>query len=266
MHADRDDLPQYLQRNTGNAARWIVAVIAASGITLGALYIGSKSMGQNHTAAISEKLSREEAWRKEQAKQQARNARIEAEKEELRNWWKKDEAHWQRSTEASQQEAQEGERTFTKEMLDKMAGRTAPITQPRQNSFNDGNYTPQGTRNIVGSDPVRQTEAYPRPSQSQGTTTSHLSGSERARIKQWSGPIWYDARWSYSSNRIDSRSVCTNHGRGSVDYRECRKAAKQYFRDQCKVFRDRYDRERSDSSYVRRERYCSAASVFNPLG
>ena len=260
-------MPYNLQHKTGSSAvRWIVAVIAASGITLGALYIGSQSIGQNHTAAISEKLSRDEAWRKEQAMQQARNAQIEAEKEEMRNWWKKDEAHWQQSTEASHQTPLKGERIFTKEMLEKMAGKTTPLTQPRQNNFNDGNYTPQGARNNLGSDPIRQTQTYQQSTQSQGTTTSHLSGSERTRIRQWSGPTWYEARWTYSSNRIDGRSVCTNQGRGTVEYRECRKAAKQHFKDQCKSYRDRYDRDRSSSNYAKRERYCSAANGFNPLG
>ncbi|MDH4609833.1 hypothetical protein E8F12_14910 [Pseudomonas sp. BN102] len=35
------------------------------------------------------------------------------------------------------------------------------------------------------------------------------------------------------NNRIDGASVCANHKRGSIDYRECRKGAKQFFKEKC---------------------------------
>ncbi len=68
------------------------------------------------------------------------------------------------------------------------------------------------------------------------------------------------------NNYIDGSSVCANHRRGSIDYRECRKAAKQHFHEECKTWRARYDSDRKTSSDRMKTRYCSAASSFNPMG
>ncbi len=64
--------------------------------------------------------------------------------------------------------------------------------------------------------------------------TSRQSGgsdSTQQWVRKWDGNGQYLAHWQSIDNRIDSSSVCSNHKRGSIDYRGCRKAAKVYFRD-----------------------------------
>ncbi|MCD5992221.1 hypothetical protein KDX38_01155 [Pseudomonas sp. CDFA 602] len=82
------------------------------------------------------------------------------------------------------------------------------------------------------------------------------SAPDSAVVWQWDRKRTYVAAWTVTDNRIDGSSVCGNLRRGSIDYRECRKGAKVYFKEQC--------RTRSDS--VARQRYCSAANGFSPLG
>jgi hypothetical protein len=82
------------------------------------------------------------------------------------------------------------------------------------------------------------------------------SGFESHRIKGWDGGGPYRASWTVSDNRVDYGSVCTGYRSGSIEYRECRKGAKQWFKEQCRV-------ERNPAL---RERYCSAGSGFSPMG
>jgi len=80
--------------------------------------------------------------------------------------------------------------------------------------------------------------------------------SESKLIKGWDGGGPYAASWTVSDNRIDHGSVCTGYRSGSIDYRECRKGAKQWFKEQCRL----------QPNPALRERYCSAASGFSPMG
>jgi len=82
--------------------------------------------------------------------------------------------------------------------------------------------------------------------------------SESHWIKGWDGKGGYRATWKVEGNAINSSSVCLNHGRGSIEYRECRKGAKQWFKDQC--------RAAGDGSGAAKRRYCLAASSFSPMG
>ena len=86
------------------------------------------------------------------------------------------------------------------------------------------------------------------------------------RIKSWDGGGSYLAEWHALDNRIDSSSVCLNHRRGSIDYRECRKAAKVHFREQCRAWEKRWARDSQDWSKQMEQRYCSAANGFSPMG
>lgn len=79
---------------------------------------------------------------------------------------------------------------------------------------------------------------------------------ESAIVWQWDRKRTYAAEWVVSGNQIDGTSVCRNWRRGSIEYRECRKGAKVYFKEQCKRL----------AESIIRQRYCSAASGFNPLG
>lgn len=88
----------------------------------------------------------------------------------------------------------------------------------------------------------------------------------RVEIRSWDGNKSYPAEWHALDNRIDSRSVCINHRRGSIDYRECRKAAKVHFREQCRGWEKRWERDRQEWSKRMEQRYCSAANGFSPMG
>lgn len=98
-------------------------------------------------------------------------------------------------------------------------------------------------------------ERNARPQTSSG---SRQVGSETHWISGWDGNGSYEATWQVVNNEIDSTSVCLNYRRGSIEYRECRKGAKQWFKDQC--------RSASSPSDATRRRYCSAASSFSPMG
>lgn len=86
---------------------------------------------------------------------------------------------------------------------------------------------------------------------------SHRIGSESHRINGWDGSGSYIATWQVVDNDIDASSVCLNYRRGSIEYRECRKGAKQWFKNQCRG---------AGNSETARQRYCSAASSFSPMG
>lgn len=79
---------------------------------------------------------------------------------------------------------------------------------------------------------------------------------ESAVVWQWDRKRTYHAEWIVTDAQIDGTSVCHNWRRGSIEYRECRKGAKVYFKEQCKRL----------AESATRQRYCSAASGFNPLG
>ncbi|MET1079637.1 MAG: hypothetical protein ABWY06_16625 [Pseudomonas sp.] len=85
-------------------------------------------------------------------------------------------------------------------------------------------------------------------------------------IRKWDGNGQFLAEWQSLDNRIDSTSVCANHRRGSIDYRECRKAAKVYFRERCRALEKRSSGDRDSDSKRMEHRYCSAANGFSPMG
>ncbi|MFF7710382.1 hypothetical protein [Pseudomonas sp. NPDC007930] len=85
-------------------------------------------------------------------------------------------------------------------------------------------------------------------------------------INGWDGRHRYLAQWVVVNNAIDGGSVCENQGRGSIDYRECRKGAKVFFRDQCRAWAARAAQEQQTWSDQMKDRYCHAESGFNPLG
>lgn len=131
-----------------------------------------------------------------------------------------------------------------------------------QTKFNDQNYQPRGAVNTIAP-PPRQ---YASTSQPPKRTTRRNIEHAGEWIDKWSGGARYFAKWKVINNYIDNGSVCENHGRGSIDYRECRKGAKQYFRDECKDWNERWNRDRESRSERLKTRYCSAASTFNPMG
>lgn len=139
----------------------------------------------------------------------------------------------------------------------------ASAPTPARNNFNDDNYRPKRPVNTY-SPPVIEQPAVPVARSRQQSTVSRERTAEW--IKGWNGGTNYLAEWISVSNYIDSSSVCANHRRGSIDYRECRKAAKQHFHAQCRAWRVRYDNDRQEHSERMRQRYCSASNSFSPMG
>jgi len=89
---------------------------------------------------------------------------------------------------------------------------------------------------------------------------------ETATIWQWDGKRTYAAEWAINDNRIDGSSVCSNYRRGSIEYRECRKGAKVYFREKCREWGKRWSADHREASKAMEQRFCSAGDGFNPLG
>lgn len=118
---------------------------------------------------------------------------------------------------------------------------SAIASSPARNNFNDDNYRPRQPVNTYSPPAIEQRAAVPAASPRQQPTVSRERTAEW--IKGWNGGTNYLAEWISVSNYIDSSSVCANHRRGSIDYRECRKAAKQHFHAQCRAWRVRYDND-----------------------
>lgn len=158
-----------------------------------------------------------------------------------------------------------GQRQLSQEEIEWFEERTAAAVEARQTSFSDDNYTPKQPASTY-TPPANHRIAKATPSTSQ--PRSRTVNRERATkwIKGWNGGIDYLAEWVSVNNYIDGSSVCANHRRGSIDFRECRKAAKQYFHEECRAWRARFDSDRKDRSERMRTRYCGAASSFNPMG
>lgn len=90
-------------------------------------------------------------------------------------------------------------------------------------------------------------------------TSSSPSFTESRVVPKWDGNGSYLAAWEVRDNRIDYGSVCGNHRRGSIEYRECRKGAKQWFKEKCAELR------KAEAQKVTREKYCSAAEGFGAI-
>lgn len=134
-----------------------------------------------------------------------------------------------------------------------------------QNVFSDKNYTPKQPASTYT--PPATHRIAQAPQQTQQRQTKQVSRERTSKwIKSWNGGSNYLAEWLSVNNYIDSTSVCANHRRGSIDYRECRKAAKQHFHEQCRTWRTRYDSDRKTHSDRIKTCYCSAASSFNSMG
>lgn len=165
------------------------------------------------------------------------------------------------------EEVPEPARTPEQIFWESVAKRDSQHPPARQTDYNDHNYTPRGAENVVSSESLRNSSAYQRASEpAQSASYSRSVEHEGHWIDKWSGGARYYAEWTAVNNYIESTSVCANHKRGSIDYRECRKGAKQYFHEQCKAWRERYEADRKDQSELMRQRYCSAASSFSPMG
>jgi hypothetical protein len=155
------------------------------------------------------------------------------------------------------------QQTASKAEIEWVERAEASATERAKNSFNDDNYRPKQPANIY-TPPVTQTAYAPAVSERKPRQVSQERTAKW--IKSWGGGTNYLAEWISVNNHIDSSSVCANHRKGSIDYRECRKAAKQHYHEECRAWRARYDNDRQDHSDRMKQRYCSASSSFSPMG
>ena len=66
------------------------------------------------------------------------------------------------------------------------------------------------------------------------------------------------ATWDEAGNRIKLKTVCGNHGYGSISYRECRSKISKHFKYQCKSYTKKY----SAASTKNRAKYKGAKSKY----
>jgi len=87
-----------------------------------------------------------------------------------------------------------------------------------------------------------------------------------ASLREWDGRNHYQAQWRVVSNHIEERSVCANFPGGSIENRECRKAAQVYFKESCTDWTKRANRDHDENGKTMMQRYCEAAQGFDPAG
>jgi len=118
----------------------------------------------------------------------------------------------------------------------------------RQTEFSDHNYTPNRQVNI--SMPTR-----PGAARAVASTDNRIIQSNMEKV------AWVDARgveteyrmyYEHDSNTLDFASVCSNYRKGSIDYRNCRKAAKRWFGGKC------------NGGSTAGRMYCHARNAFLP--
>lgn len=83
-------------------------------------------------------------------------------------------------------------------------------------------------------------------------------------LREWDGRNAYRAMWRISDNVIDNNSVCGNFSAGSIERRECRRAAEVYFKEQCKEWGRRVESNNDEAGKVAQTRYCTATKTFDP--
>ncbi|MDX5991740.1 hypothetical protein [Ectopseudomonas alcaliphila] len=78
--------------------------------------------------------------------------------------------------------------------------------------------------------------------------TGYYTSERREGLKTYKSQKRFN--WMTENNQIIFSTVCMNERSGSIEYRECRKRAKEYFKRKCNVSDDRF---------------CHASRNFNPL-
>ena len=109
----------------------------------------------------------------------------------------------------------------------------------KQRVFNDDNYQPRGAHNSLPPPPAESFYRRPPTAEKQSSSkavkvnwswNSHTFSNQRKNKKPVSKGVFH---YRLVNNRIDTSSVCSNYSTGSLIYRDCRKAAKKHFNDQC---------------------------------
>lgn len=115
---------------------------------------------------------------------------------------------------------------------------TRPPTT-KQTVFNDQNYQPKSSINTIAPPPSRYYEPGQARTNAQVRQVQRsFNGASHQRTIPWSWKSEKTHRrgtFTFTENKqgINTMSVCSNYKRGSFIYRDCRKAAKKYFKDAC---------------------------------
>ena len=118
----------------------------------------------------------------------------------------------------------------------------------RQTEFNDHNYQPSRQINI--SAPVTSTASRPKPERNKRIIQSNLEKIEWTNARGTT--MQYRMYYEYDNTHITFASVCSNYRQGSIDYRNCRKAARHWFSAKC------------NNSSKSGRMYCHASNAFRP--
>lgn len=118
----------------------------------------------------------------------------------------------------------------------------------RQTEFSDRNYTP--SRHINTSAPVTPTAPRSTPTREKRVIQSRIEKVKWASARGTTSE--YRVYYEYDGTQITFASVCSNYRKGSIDYRNCRKAAKQWFGTRC------------NNSSSSGRMYCHADNAFRP--
>ncbi|HBO4877591.1 TPA: hypothetical protein L4V41_006000 [Pseudomonas aeruginosa] len=232
MKANKDDAPEYLRRKQGQSlSKWALPIALGLGLSGLALHMAGNKLSFLPKPQPSHPSNLEKP------------------------------AHTPNDNAPQNQPQKTSEELF----WESVNARNHQQSQPKQTVYNDSNYRPQKPTNIYT--PPASHRVVSAPQQTQQRQTNRASRERTSKwIKSWNGGTNYLAEWLSVNNHIDGSSVCANHRRGSIDFRECRKAAKQHFHEQCRIWRARYDNDRKTGSDQMKTRYCTAASSFSPMG
>lgn len=111
--------------------------------------------------------------------------------------------------------------------------------QKKQTVFNDDNYQPRGSINTMVPPPSKYYEKGEARSKAQVSEVfrSIAQPVETRTIPwQWKSVKNYRSgtfNYTQRNGKIETHKICRNYKYGSFEYRDCRKAAKKYFKDVC---------------------------------
>jgi hypothetical protein len=109
----------------------------------------------------------------------------------------------------------------------------------KQTVFNDSNYQPRGSVNTMAPPPSRY---YPTKETRSKAQVSEVYRSFSQPVEsrtipwQWKSEKTYRSgtfTYTQRSGKIATHTICRNYKYGSFEYRDCRKAAKKYFKNAC---------------------------------
>lgn len=109
----------------------------------------------------------------------------------------------------------------------------------KQTVFTDDNYQPRGSVNTMIPPPSRYyatSEARSKAQVSEIFRSIAPPVEKRTIPWQWKSEKKYRSgtfTYTQRNGKIETHTICRNYKYGSFEYRDCRKAAKKYFKDVC---------------------------------